>query len=248
MKSVLCLDRDQALQASISGYLKDEGYVVFSTDSAACARDIVKKEHPNIVLLELVLGKSSGLDFLRNMASEYPSIPVIMISNRAEEVDRIIGLEAGADDYMGKPFNPRELSARIRTILKRCQNHQSFETHTSQFLSFGNWVMDPQNYEVYDKDTRRSANLTTKEFLVLKELITNPRRVLTRGQLFKLFRDEADDIYDRVVDIQISRIRSKLADKAKDPIYIRTIRDVGYMFIAETSNTLQRHDAPYSIS
>lgn len=233
MKSILCVDDDELIQTTVSGYLKDEGYTVYSAYDEASALDIVKNDQPNLILLDLVLKKTSGLDFLKNIIIDYPAIPIIMISSRGEDIDRIIGLEAGADDYISKPFHPRELSARIKSVLKRCQK-QIYEGQSPDVaIHFDKWILDIQNYQVYDQKNKNTANLTTKEFLVLKELVMNRNRVLSRDQIFHIFRDYSDDIYDRVVDIQISRIRSKLGDNSKKPKYIKTVRDVGYTFIAD---------------
>lgn len=233
MTSVLCVDDDETIQAIISGYLQEEGYTVYGVQDEASAMAAVKKHNPDIILLDLVLEKTSGLDFLKNIVDDYPSIPVMMISSRSDEIDRIIGLEAGADDYLPKPFHPRELSARIKAIVKRCQSHINDAQNHHNHVRFDKWIADFKNYQIYDEVKGESAHLTTKEFIVLKELMMNRNRVLTRDELFHLFRNYSDDIYDRVVDIQISRIRSKLGDVCRDPKYIKTIRDVGYTFIAD---------------
>jgi len=235
MKSILCVDDDELIQATISGYLKDEGYTVFNAYDEATAMAIVKKDHPNLILLDLVLEKTSGLDFLKNLKDDHADIPIIMISSRGEEIDRIIGLEAGADDYVAKPFHPRELSARIKSVLKRCEPHRPDLQSGEGRLIFDTWILDTQNYQVFSRPDGESANLTTKEFIVLKELIMNRNKVLPREQLFYLFRHYSDDIYDRVVDIQISRIRSKLGDDPRTPKYIKTIRDVGYTFVGNVT-------------
>lgn len=234
MKTVLCVDDDTLIQETISGYLEEEGFTVLKAMDEASALEAMKAELPNIILLDLILEKSSGLDFLKNITEDHPQIPIIMMSSRGEDIDKIIGLEAGADDYLAKPFHPRELSARIKAVLKRCQSVDDSEASTSNLIHFGDWILDIKSYQVFAQKGGKSAGLTTKEFLVLKELIMNKERVLTRDQIFLLFRDYTEDIYDRVVDIQISRIRSKLNDTARNPKYIKTIRDVGYTFICDT--------------
>ena len=233
MNSILCIDDNEFTQVTVAGYLRDEGYVVYSAYDAVTALNIVKNDVPDLILLDLLLEKTSGLDFLRNMCENYPLIPIIMVSSRAENIDRIIGIEAGADDYIAKPFHPRELSARIKSVLKRCKKNIDNGHLLLDKISFGSWIMDIKNYQVLDKKTMISAHLTTKEFIVLKELVMNRNRILTRDHIFQLSHNYSDDVYERVVDIQISRIRYKLCDNSKTPKYIRTIRNVGYTFIAD---------------
>ncbi len=233
---VLSVDDDEGLQTVVGHYLESEGYDVLSATSGESLKAMLKSDTPNIILLDLVLPDTDGLSLIAHVKTLPQKIPVIVVSGKSDTTEKIICLEMGADDYITKPFEMRELSARIKAVLRRAEEtiapavaEQGGAATDADRVSFGPWVLDRSRLQLYDdKDT--SAELTTGEFRLLDALVRAHNRVLTREKLFEMTRENEYDSFDRAVDIQIGRLRKKLGDDPKSPQYIKTVRGAGYMF------------------
>lgn len=254
---ILIVDDDTEVQATLRGHLEREAYSVTSVHCASELAEILKQPEMDLVLLDLGLPDCDGL-VLINRIRAVRDVPVIVVTGRGGMVDTVVGLEMGADDYISKPFRLRELSARIRAVLRRA-GHDAVAlntasgaarsqpqpqpqpqplqlagtAHQADRIRFGDWVMDCAAMEVVDDDNN-SAGLTTREFELLEAFVRAPHCVLSRDRLFELVRSDDYESFNRAIDIQITRIRKKLNDNAKAPDYIKTVRGAGYMMICDT--------------
>lgn len=232
--TVLTVDDDQNLQTVIRLYLESDGYKVISAASGDQLLERLHSAQADVILLDLVLPDTDGLH-LMGKVRQLTTAPIIVVSGKGDTTDRIIGLEMGADDYLGKPFEMRELSARIKAVLRRAQNEADNAPSPEQNrgkaerISFNGWMLDRSQYQLFDHNSQ-SANLTTGQFKLLEALVLSPNRALSREYLFELTREGEFDAYDRAIDIQIARIRKKLEEDGKASEVIKTIRGVGYMF------------------
>ena len=237
--TVLSVDDDQGLQTVVTHYLSGEGYEMLSAGSGKQMLEVLKDNTPNIILLDLVLPDTDGISILAQMRG-MQKIPVIVVSGKSDTTEKIVCLEMGADDYMTKPFEMRELSARIKAVLRRSEDvpasHQSAVPEQNNQLRFADWVLDRSQFQLFDKKGA-SADLTTGEYKLLEALADAANKVLSRERLFELTRESDYDSFDRAVDIQIGRLRKKLNDDPKEPQFIKTIRGVGYMFCAEIKHS-----------
>jgi two-component system OmpR family response regulator len=238
--TILSVDDDEGLQTVISHYLTGEGYDTLCARNGRELIQILDKESPNIILLDLVLPDTDGISILAQMTN-IKKIPVIVVSGKSDTTEKIICLEMGADDYMTKPFEMRELSARIKAVLRRAEEKPAIEPSPATEagpaqVKFGPWILDRSQFQLFD-DKKNSADLTTGEYRLLEALVSAPNKVLSRERLFELTRATDYDSFDRAVDIQIGRLRKKLNDDPKDPSYIKTVRGVGYMFCGEIETT-----------
>lgn len=238
---VLSVDDDEGLQIVVSTYLEGEGYSMLSASSGKSLMDVLKDNKPNIILLDLVLPDTDGISLLAQLRATQ-KIPVIVVSGKSDTTEKIVCLEMGADDYMTKPFEMRELSARIKAVLRRAEEipasvaaNQSERDEKTQ-IQFGDWVLDKARFQLFDSKGV-SADLTTGEYKLLEALVDAHNKVLSRERLFELTRENDYDSFDRAVDIQIGRIRKKINDDPKDPHYIKTVRGAGYMFCGELKNS-----------
>jgi two-component system phosphate regulon response regulator OmpR len=240
--TVLTVDDDANLQSVMRHYLEGEGYQCMSALSGKEMLAKLESGHPDIILLDLILPDNDGLSLLSEIRHKSRAA-VIVVSGRDETADRIVGLEMGADDYLTKPFEMRELSARIKAVLRRTAgrakpaNDQAQDSSSSSLaranrICFGDWTLDRLQYQLFDK-ANKSAELTSGEFRLLEALVTAPNSVLTREHLFDLTRQGAFDTFDRAIDIQIGRIRKKIGDDPRNPCLIRTVRGAGYLFAGE---------------
>jgi len=223
---VLVIDDDRKLCGLLTEYLATSGFEVLAAGTGDDGLRLLRTEHPEIVILDVMLPGMDGFEVCRAIRRE-SAVPVIMLTARGDVTDRVVGLELGADDYLAKPFEPRELVARIDAILRR--GRASAET-----WSFGGLKVDP---------SRRSAAmngedlaLTTAEFDLLELLIRGRGRVLSRGHILDGVRGEAWDAFDRSIDVLISRLRSKLGDDPRHPRYVRTVRGAGYAFVGSADD------------
>jgi two-component system OmpR family response regulator len=232
---VLCVDDDEGLQTVVTHYLESEGYRTLTAGNGQAMMDVLQSETPNIILLDLVMPDTDGISVLAQLRSG-KKIPVIVVSGKSDTTEKIVCLEMGADDYMTKPFEMRELSARIKAVLRRStETPASMTTQAKEQdnaeVRFGDWLLDKSQFQLFSTDGK-SAELTTGEYKLLEALVSSASKVLSRERLFELTRENDYDSFDRAVDIQIGRIRKKLNDDPKDPQFIKTIRGVGYMFCA----------------
>lgn len=237
---VLSVDDDENLQTVMGHYLEQQGYQFLTAGNGADLLTKLDSSHPDIILLDLMLPDKDGLSLLTTIRARSNS-PVIVVSGKDEATDRIVGLEMGADDYLTKPFEMRELSARIKAVLRRsvpipdapANDKSEAPLAKAKKIGFGDgWVLDRQQYQAFD-DKGQPAELTSGEFKLLEALMLAAGRVLTRDQLFDLTRQGVFDVFDRAIDIQIGRIRKKIGDDPKNNTLIKTVRGAGYMFSGE---------------
>lgn len=239
--TILSVDDDQGLQTVVTHYLTGEGYDMLSATSGKQLTELLQNHTPNIILLDLVLPDTDGISLLAQLRA-MKKIPVIVVSGKSDTTEKIVCLEMGADDYMTKPFEMRELSARIKAVLRRAQDvpigaiaTQPQASESSQ-IKFGDWTLDRAQFQMFDQKGQ-SADLTTGEYKLLESLVSAPNKVLSRERLFELTRESDYNSFDRAVDIQIGRLRKKLNDDPKEPQFIKTVRGVGYMFCGEIKNS-----------
>ena len=231
--TILTIEDDENLRIVIQSFLEDQGYNVLTGSSGKDLIEKIQNIHIDVILLDLILPDSDGLN-LMSQVRKHTNAPIIVVSGKDEPTDKILGLELGADDYLGKPFEMRELYARIKAVLRRSMGdshaaNDSTKKVEAVKLRFGDWIMDRASFNVYDA-AGKSADLTTAEFKLLEILLNASGRALTRDQLFELGRGQDYQSYDRAVDIHIARLRKKLGDDPKAPHLIKTVRGIGYMF------------------
>ncbi|MFA5806351.1 MAG: response regulator transcription factor [Melioribacteraceae bacterium] len=220
-KTILIIDDDKKLNNLLSDYLSKFGFKVTTVTQPNEGLKTLKRELPDIIILDIMLPEMDGFEVCKEIRKEY-SIPVIMLTARGEVTDRIVGLELGADDYLPKPFEPRELVARIQSVLRRSSNHSK-----PDFVKFGNLVLDMGKHTV--QLDGKDVDLTTMEF----DFMRNPGKVITRDHIMDSIRGIEWDAFNRSVDVLISRLRQKLNDDPKNPSLIKTIWGTGYKFIGE---------------
>ena len=229
------VDDDPGIRDVVSDFLNRHGYQVETAADAQAMEKILAREPVDLIVLDIMLPGEDGLAICRRLSRpEGPAI--IMLSAMGEETDRIVGLELGADDYLPKPCNPRELLARIRAVLRRRQEPKSAEEGIGAGCEFSGWRLDLVRRELRTPDGV-VVNLSSGEFSLLRAFVERPQRVLTRDQLLDFARGPDTEAYDRAIDVQISRLRKKLEDGAGGQELIRTIRNEGYMFTAKVSRT-----------
>jgi two-component system OmpR family response regulator len=225
---ILVVDDDPGIRDVISEFLTRHG---FSVDTAADGREMeraMSRRRPELVVLDLMLPGEDGLAICRRLARpDGPS--VIMLSAMGEETDRIVGLELGADDYLAKPCNPRELLARVRAVIRRRREPRAAEDTLGAACEFAGWRLDLVRHELRSP-LGVVVNLSSGEFSLLRAFVERPQRVLTRDQLLEFARGPQSDAFDRAIDVQISRLRRKLEDSGGDAELIRTVRSEGYIF------------------
>lgn len=231
--TVLVIDDEQRLRDLVRGYLEQEGFTVLTAADGLAALDLARQHTPAVVVLDLLLPGLDGLEVCRRLRV-FSDAYVIMLTAKAEEIDRIIGLEVGADDYLTKPFSPRELVARVRAMLRR-PRHGSAEAppDVSPPQRFGELLIDHARHEVTLAGT--VVALTALEFALLTALAAHPGHVFTRSQLLE--RVWGTDYFgdDHVVDVHIANLRKKLGDDPASPAYIETVRGAGYRFARKVS-------------
>lgn len=235
--TILSVDDDAAIQLVVQDYLEDDGYKVVQAFNGKELHALLESTPFDVVLLDLVLPDTEGFSLIGAIRAKTGK-PIIIVSGKSDTTEKIVGLEMGADDYLTKPYEMRELSARIKAVLRRAQADepaaQASNAEQLKNLVFDGWVLDRSRYQLFDPQNQ-SVELTTGEFKLLEALVSSPNRTLSREHLFDLTRDGKFDIYDRAIDIQIARIRKKLNDDPKSPNIIKTVRGIGYMFCGQPS-------------
>lgn len=226
---ILVVDDDPELRKLITDFLAGHGYRVNAVANAREMREAIEVERPDLIVLDVMMPGEDGLSAARRLASEPGGPSVIMLSALGSDNDRIIGLEVGADDYLAKPCNPRELLARVRARLRRRSTTESVEKESGSRYEFAGWRLDVLRRELRDP-SGTFINLSDGEFGLLRSFVEHPQRVLTRDQLLDIARGRNAEVYDRAIDSQISRLRRKLNDRAHEEL-IRTVRNEGYMLL-----------------
>lgn len=223
---LLVIDDDRKLCGLLSSYLADHGFEVSVAHSAEDGLRRLRTEGADLVVLDVMLPDTDGFETCRTIRKS-SRVPVIMLTARGEVMDRVVGLELGADDYMSKPFEPRELVARVQAILRRGEPKE-------ETLAFGRLRVDPaRRATTLDGE---SVPLTTAEFDLLELLVRSRGRVLSRGAILDQVKGEPWDAFDRSIDVLVSRLRSKLGDDPRDPHFIRTVRGSGYAFVGDAGS------------
>lgn len=229
--TILSIEDDQNLQTVIQLYLEDQGYGVLASRNAQDCIEKIQSTHVDLILLDLGLPDADGLSLLSKI-KQHSQAPIIVVSGKSDATDRILGLELGADDYLGKPFEMRELYARIKVALRRVQPHDAAaaehnggDLKEARRLAFGQWILDRETFAVVNA-AGESANLTMAEFKILEVLLNAHGRTVSREQLSEIAMGHEYQSLDRGVDIHISRLRKKLGSAEM----IKTVRGVGYIF------------------
>ena len=230
---VLVVDDDLRLRQLLERYLSEQGFAVKAVDGAVALDRAMSRELYDIMVLDLMLPGEDGLSICRRLRSANNDIAVIMLTAKGDEVDRIVGLELGADDYLPKPFNPRELVARIHAVLRRraVRPPPGAPAENEQIVSFGRVSINLATREL-QRDGETTA-LTTGEFAVLKVLVDHARQPMSRDKLMELARGREYEVFDRAIDVQISRLRKLVEDDPAKPRYIQTVWGFGYVFVPE---------------
>lgn len=224
---IFVVDDDADLRRLIGDFLTGHGYRVRTAAAVAELRTLLEAETPNLIVLDVMMPGEDGLSAVRSLV-ERRGPPVIMLSALGSDTDRIIGLEVGADDYLAKPCNPRELLARVRALLRRREGAEPVAS-AAQVYEFAGWRLDLMRRDLRDPGGVL-IDLSDGEFAVLRAFVEHPQRVLSRDQLLEFARKPDTDVYDRAIDSQISRLRRKLNERVQTEL-IRTVRNEGYMLL-----------------
>lgn len=229
VQDILIVDDDPEIRSLLSRYLEEQGFRVSNAGNLRGCNDVLNRRTPDLLVLDVMLPDGSGLDLCRDLRNRRPRVPVILLTALKEDIDRILGLEIGADDYLGKPFNPRELAARIRAVLRRVNNDPSPETESRTYC-FSGITLDPQLRRVSRDDSGEIIGLTGAEFDLLKAFLERSGRLLSRDQLLSLTQGRDRDPADRSIDVLMSRLRRKLGETPDNPLF-RTVRNGGYQLV-----------------
>jgi len=234
-QQILVVDDDPEIRDLLSKFLRKHGFRVVAARDGRQMREMVSQA-VDLIILDLLLPDEDGLSLCRELRSksETPAVPIIMLTAIGEDTDRILGLEMGADDYIPKPFNPRELLARMKAVLRRSEGNAGNSAMPGEskvrFLLFAGWKLDLVRREL-QSPVGVMTELSTGEYDLLLAFVDRPQRVLSRDQLLDLARNRATTPFDRSIDVQVSRLRRKIENEDGDPL-IKTVRGVGYMFTA----------------
>ncbi|MBN2444614.1 MAG: response regulator transcription factor [Spirochaetales bacterium] len=224
---VAIVDDEENIRETVSYALKKEGYITISFPDGATAWEAFRKKLPDLVVLDIIMPRMDGLELCRKLRSVSESLPLIFLTSKDEEFDRILGLEIGGDDYLCKPFSMRELIARIKVLFRR-MSHQHEHTNDKDILSYGDLKLNLQCYTVQWKD--KNIPLTVTEFMLLRSLIKYPGHVKTRDQLMKEAYPNNTYVSDRTIDSHIKRLRQKFVHIAPDYNDIETVYGIGYRY------------------
>ncbi len=227
-RNILVVDDEVSIREMVRSYLINEGYDVNEAENGIEAVEKVKANQYDLILLDVMMPKMDGYQSLREIRSIYKKMPIIMLTAKAEEIDKLLGLELGADDYITKPFSLRELTARMKAVLRRTSDEQDEE---EEVIIRGEITINTSTYEVYVNGRR--VNLTPTEFKILHTLAGKPGRVYSRLQLMNIAMGEAYVNYERSIDTHISNLRKKVEQDPADPKYIQTMYGIGYRFGGE---------------
>ena len=230
---ILVVDDDLRLRQLLERYLNEQGFVVKAVPDAEAMERALSRELYDLLVLDLMLPGEDGLGICRRLRGQGNTIPIIMLTAKGDEVDRIVGLELGADDYLPKPFNPRELVARIHAVLRRrvAPLPPGTPSNDEEPVSFGRVVVNLATRELTRDD--QTTLLTTGEFSLLKVLLQHPRQPMSRDKLTELARGREYEVFDRAIDVQMSRLRKLVEDDPAKPRYLQTIWGFGYVFVPD---------------
>jgi two-component system phosphate regulon response regulator OmpR len=229
---ILLVDDDLRLRDLLDRYLAEQGMSVRTVADGRAMDHALEREHFDVLILDLMLPGEDGLSICRRLQVSHAELPIVMLTAKADEIDRIVGLEMGADDYLPKPFNPRELVARIKAVLRRrVATPPGAPAPDNTELNFGTCRLNLGTRELF-RDASKLP-LTSGEFAVLKALVEHPRQPLSRERLMALARGRDHEAYDRSIDVQISRLRKLIESDPAAPHHIQTVRGFGYVFVPD---------------
>lgn len=229
-KKVLLVDDDAKLRKLLREYLEGYGFHILTLADGLSVAKKIREESPDMIILDIMLPKRDGLEVLKEIRMEF-SVPVIMLTAKGEDADRIVGLELGADDYLPKPFNPRELLARIKAVLRRLPDRDRSKARRDEdmFIEAGGLMLNKAKQTLLIED--KEVELSSTEYKLLEALMENPNRVMSRDKLMNLARGRDFMAFDRSIDVHISKLRAKLEPDPRSPQRIKTVWGTGYMFV-----------------
>lgn len=230
---ILIVDDDRRLRDLLSRYLVEQGFAVKAVEDGETMNRALAAELYALIVLDLMLPGEDGLAICRRLRGQGNILPIIMLTAKGDEIDRIVGLEMGADDYLAKPFNPRELVARIHAVLRRRPpaSPPGSPGQAGEVLGFGRIRLNLATRRMQRDD--QEIPLTTGEFALLKALVSHPRQPLSRDTLMELARGREYEVFDRAIDVQVSRLRKLIEDNPTQPRYLQTVRGFGYVFVPD---------------
>ena len=229
---IVIVDDDARIRDLLRRYLAQEGFEVIVAEDAKALSRVMLRDTIDLIVLDLMMPGEDGLSVCRRLRAAGDKTPIIMLTAKGEDVDRIVGLETGADDYLPKPFNPRELVARINAVLRRYNESTAPGAPTDEgVIVFGGYALDLSTRTLTRGD--ETLGLTSGEFGLLKVLVTHPRQPLAREKLMMLARGRDHEVFDRAIDVQISRLRKLIEADPGSPRYIQTVWGVGYVFVPD---------------
>ena len=229
---VLIVDDDASVRSMVAEYLAEHGYTVSEANGGAAMRTEIERNLPDVVLLDVRMPGEDGLTLARFLRERY-DVGIIMVTGAGEVIDRVVGLEIGADDYVTKPFDPRELLARLKSVMRRIQASPPSSpavTAAASRVAVGRCALDLASHQLFDGDGQELP-MTAMEFDLLKVFVENPSKVLSRDQILTSTRNREWEPFDRSIDIRIARLRRKIESDPENPQAIKTVRGAGYMFI-----------------
>ena len=231
-RKILIIEDDKKISDLVKLYLENEGFQTSVAYDGRSGLDLFKRESPDFIVLDLMLPEIDGIEVARRIRAE-SKVPILMLTAKSEEIDKILGLEIGADDYVTKPFSPKELVARIKAILRRV--YQEGERDSSLIIRIRDLEIDQKKYQVKKGD--KVIHLSALEFRLLSAMASSPGQVFSRNQLMsKIYDNENEIVFDRTIDVHIKNIRKKLEDNPRDPTYIESVFGVGYRFREDNEN------------
>lgn len=231
---ILVVDDDPQITSFLQRYLEKQGCQVTCAADGTAMDAVLAHGGVDLILLDIGLPGRNGFDITRELRVE-SNIPIIVLSGRDDIFDRVVGLEFGADDYITKPFEAREVLARIRTVLRRSRAEESATSENgseSALITFGDWVLNPHERTLTSKDSGQQTPLTTTEFDVLQAFVTSPHMVFSRDQLLDKARGRETVVGDRTIDVHVLRLRKKIEPDPTQPTFIKTVHGIGYCFAA----------------
>ncbi len=230
---IVVVDDDARIRELLNRYLTQEGFDVWVAEDGRALNRLLTRDTVDLIVLDLMMPGEDGLSICRRLRAQNDKTPIIMLTAKSEDVDRIVGLEAGADDYLGKPFNPRELLARIHAVLRRRPPAEmpGAPSLDAELVRFGRFELDLGQRTL--KRDGVDVGLTTGEFAMLKALVRHPRQPLSRDKLAQLARGREFEPFDRSLDVQVSRLRKLIEADPSAPRYLQTVWGIGYVFVPD---------------
>lgn len=231
-KQILVVDDDQAIRELLSEYLAKAGFNIISAEDGIAMTAQLKVHQPDLIILDVMMPGDDGF-VLCQRVRQTSNVPIIMLTANSDEMDRVLGLEIGADDYIAKPFSPRELLARIKALLRRSVFLKEDKNPVKpRYIKFANWKLDTLQHKLLD-DQEQPLSLTGADYQLLMLFLGNPNQAISRDQICQELHGRDAFANERGIDVHLSRLRQSLGDDAKQPQIIKTVRGAGYVFIAE---------------